>query len=147
MALVQLEKSLLPDGFKFLGEARGTDAGEFGLSDEQVAQRYLRGAFAHEHLITVCWSTDAELPLTGTEGREPVIVGDRITYFDGEWASGPGESQVDDAFGTIHWSSRYRHSVRISLPQGVLGIRANPLLLDIDSLVSVGMTERKLMGM
>ncbi|MES2092909.1 MAG: hypothetical protein V4531_03725 [Actinomycetota bacterium] len=63
MGLVQLEKEALPDGFKFFGEARGPDAGEFGLRDEQVAQRYLRGSFDHDHILTLCWSPDPDAVL------------------------------------------------------------------------------------
>src|SRR6218665_20649 len=144
MVLVTLEKYALPAGFSFLGEARGSDAGEFSLSDHQVAHRYLRGGFAHDRMLTVCWTPNLTLELTGTEGRESVLVEPGIEYFDGEWTPGFGDQQISNTFGTIHWSTAYRHSIRLTLPNGILGVRANPALLDARTLTEIGKAQRNL---
>ncbi|XBH22956.1 hypothetical protein V5R04_07020 [Jonesiaceae bacterium BS-20] len=145
MTIIQLDKSSLPSGFRFFGEARGRDAGEFGLSDRQLAHRYIRGEFSHSHILTVCWSDDPVWQLTGTEGREPLVVEEGVEYFDGEWAAGPGDMQLDTVVGPVHWTSNYRHTVKVTVANGVLGIRANPLLLDLEALLFIGRAELKLM--
>lgn len=126
-----LKPSYLPPSAVFHGAVSGHTACEFGLHiEDQVAVRYYLGPqFAFSNFLTVCWTGDPTARLSGAEGHRAASTGKSpipYSYFDGEWASGPGADEVNTGVGPIHWSRDYRHSITTPAGGGLLAVRVGP---------------------
>jgi hypothetical protein len=97
---------------------------------DQIAVRYLIGSqYGFSNFLTVCWSADPAAELSGTENHKIAATGDQpipYSYFDGEWAPGPGTDQFDLDIGPIHWSREFRHSITTLAGGGILAVRVGP---------------------
>lgn len=154
MDISLLEPQRLPDGIRYYGMVKGTEAGELWLPDElprmlervrkfgqqhasacldprQLAIRYRPGNGARDGLqLTVSWTPDPAAQLVGTDPARSVTVsvGDTAArYHDGHWSPGPGEDpgdNVQSAVGITHWDRTREHSISFHVPDGVVGVRS-----------------------
>ncbi len=139
-----LQSPDVPKGFQLIGREQGISAGEFWGSDDQIAIRYRqpRTMWGLGSEITVCWTSQRNIMLTGTTNRVgmPVTVnGLPGTYHDGMWMPGPGPDEVRfEPNGTAHWGRDLVHSITLKTSGGAYGLRApRTLVPNLDDLIRI----------
>jgi hypothetical protein len=134
-----------PPGFHWVNTYVRPLDGFGGIDEVALWFKRSRGAYAHNHPLSVYMTTAPRYPLVGTGGREgtvlPLIVAGAVvtaTYFDGWWTPALDGEHVDSRGRRIHWDTSSVHSLVFALGSLTVGVRGSRRTnIDVPALVAV----------
>jgi hypothetical protein len=135
----------VPEGFAFARQLGGSAAGGFGDETDQVLSVYTRGASIEDllyPLMVFAGPASGRTVLAATEQRNGQTInlnvdGTTAEYHDGMWILGGGVDERKAGPVTLHWDRGSAHSLTVTSPNWVFGIRAPVAGFPLDELVRI----------